>query len=122
MVTHMWVRPALLVVLLLEGIAAAVGAVLTLVIGEAITPGYVPWRAAIGPAAFAAVFLGTAIWWWRRLPGGRALAVASQALVVIGFAVVLATSTSWGTVGGLLLGLAGLGLALADARSGSTVV
>jgi len=113
-----WLRPGLLVVLLLEGLAALVGAVLTLVIGEAITPGYVPWMAAVGPAVFAMVFLGTAFWWWRRLPGGRGLVIASQLVVVGYFGVVLATSRSWGTVGGLVLGIVGLGLAVAEARVG----
>lgn len=117
--TNPWVRRALLAVMLLEGFAALVVAILTVVIGEAITPGYIPWAAAVGPAVFATVFLGTAFWWWRELPGGRALAIASQALVVVGSVVVLATSTSWGTVGGLVLGVVGLGLALVDARSGT---
>lgn len=116
-------RITLLVLLVVEGIGGVVSAVLTVIIGESITPGFIPWRSALTPALFGVACLAVALIYRQGHAAGRYLAAAIQVLVIFAASTGLTSSTEPGLWVALAMGVTGLVLtavAAADQVGGAT--
>lgn len=112
-------RPALVSLLVVEGIGAVVFGVLTVVIGESITPGFIPWRFAAAPFLFGLFALAVAGLLWKGHPSGIPLALVGQAMVTAGAIAGLISSGHPALVIALLFGIAGIILALVSRPTSS---
>jgi hypothetical protein len=101
-------RIALLVLLIVEGIGGIVFAALTAIIGESITPGFIPWQFALTPALFGLACLVVASIYWRGHPAGPLMAAALQALVIVGAVSGLISSAEPALWIALAMGLGGV--------------
>jgi hypothetical protein len=79
-----WAWPAALAVLAVEAAGGIAFAVLTVVLGSHITPGFIPWASAAPPGLFGVFCLVAAVLLWLRRPVGRWLAAVAQLLVILG--------------------------------------
>lgn len=113
-----WARPAVLTLLVTEGVGGLAFALLTVVIGGQITPGYVPWSFATPPLIFGATALVTAYFYWRRLSLARFAAMSVNVIVAVGGATGLLTGPHPSLWAALTLGLIGALLVVLDTRTG----
>jgi peptidoglycan/LPS O-acetylase OafA/YrhL len=116
-----WARPAVLTILALEAMGGLVSGVLTVIIGEQITPGYIPWSFAATPLLFglAAVFATYA--YWRRMSMARLLALILNVIVAIGAVVTLLTAPHPSLWLALALGVGGAALVILDTETAAAV-
>lgn len=106
-----WVRPGVLTLLVVQGVGGLAVGILTVVIGESITPGFIPWAFAAGPLLFGAATLVVAFLYWRRHPTARLLAMVVQVVVAASAITALASdspATLWiplvmGVVGAVMV-------------------
>jgi hypothetical protein len=116
-----WARPAELTILALEAAGGLVFGALTVIIGEQITPGYIPWSFAATPLLFGVAAAFATYAYWRRMSMARLLAVILNILVAIGAVVALLTGPHPSLWLALSLGLAGTALAILDTETAAAV-
>jgi hypothetical protein len=112
-----WARSSLLTLLVIEGVGGIVFAALTVIIGESITPGFIPWSFAVTPGLFGIAALVVAVLVWRRHVTAIYLAVVIQALVGLGAIIGLTSSREPALWVALAMSLVGLWLAAVATRN-----
>ena len=116
-----WARSAVLTILALEAVGGLVFGALTVIIGEQITPGYIPWSFAATPLLFGLASAFATYAYWRRMPMARLLAVILNVLVAIGAVMALLTGPHPSLWIAVALGVVGAALAILDTETGSAI-
>ena len=116
-----WARSAVLTILALEGVGGLVFGALTVIVGEQITPGYIPWSFAATPLLFGLAAAFAVYAYWSRMSMARLLALILSVLVAIGAVVALLTGPHPYLWFALALGLAGAALVILDSETATTV-
>jgi hypothetical protein len=110
-------RLALFALLVIEGLGGLIFAALTVIIGESITPGFIPWGFALIPALFGVAVLGVAFLVWHRREVGLYLAAITQSIIGVAAVVGLFQSGSPELWIALAMSLIGIALVAATTRA-----